>query len=126
MLVALLALNLQGNLIEELENFSFLGLLSLTTLDLSNNNILILADESLTGLPSLETLFLSHNHLQVVSGLWLVGTPLLMDNDITNVAEDAFAGLENAYYQKKRLKKINVRVRFFPPKIEFFGGLRNF
>jgi len=99
-LSALLTLNLQGNLIEEIEDFSFLGLVSLTTLDLSHNNILTLADESLAGLPTMETLFLSHNHLQVVSGLWLVGTPLLrellvMDNDITNVEEDAFAGLKN-------------------------------
>ena len=77
-----------------------MGLLSLTSLDLSHNNILTLADDSLAGLPSLEILSLSHNHLQVVSALWMTGTPLLMellvmDNDITNVEEDALAGLGN-------------------------------
>jgi Leucine-rich repeat (LRR) protein len=101
-LPALMTLNLQGNLIEEIENFAFLGLVSLSSLDLSHNNILTLAEESLSGLPSLEILSLSHNHLQVVSSMWVVGTPLLMellvmDNDITNVEEDALTGLHNLH-----------------------------
>jgi len=99
-LSALKTLNLQGNMIEEIKDLAFLGLLSLTSLDLSHNSILTLGDESLTGLPSLESLSLSHNHLQVVSSLWMIDTPLLrellvMDNDITNVEEDAFTGLEH-------------------------------
>ena len=109
-LSSLKCLHLQGNLIEEVEDFAFLGLVSLTSLDLSHNNILTLSDESLAGLPSLEILSLNHNHLQVVSGLWLVGTPLLMellvmDNDITNVEEDAFEGLEN-------IREINLAGEF--------------
>ena len=109
-LTALRTLNLQGNQIDEIENFSFLGLLSLTSLDLSHNNILTLGEESLAGLPSLEILSLSHNHLQVVSALWMVGTPLLieltiMDNDVTSVEEDAFAGLEN-------IREINLAGEF--------------
>ena len=33
--------------------------------------------------------------------------------------------MSNANYQKKIWKKINLRVRFLPLKIAFFGGLEN-